>query len=575
MKKLKYKLLLLSLTSSLIYAQDFDKSFLDSLPDQVKSDLLDETQLKKDQEQIQYRRPSTFVQKSEKGSTNRFGAEIFSMMQSTLMPINEPNFNDSYVLDFGDVLELQIIGQKTKNSKLPVKRDGSIIIDDIGKVYVAGQSLKAAVELITKKIKKALLGVDVNISLINVRDIQVIVGGNAFNPGVYTLNGNSNIFHALTISGGPSDQGSFRSISLIRDQKEIETIDLYEIFIMKKANFNTRLRSGDLIFINPALNIVSIGGGVKRPGVYEVKASETYANLIYYANGISNLADTSDISLYRIDNGKMKSFKFNKLSDIYSLRTQENDNFIIRRYPFRSVTILGAVKNPGSYLMNEGDGLYDLIIKSGGYSSTAYPFGGILENETAKLVNEMANKELYKNFINSIASAPSDSENGATNLAFLLDELKSSEASGRIAAEFDIDILKNNPEQDTTLQDKDLITIPEFPNHVYVFGEVASPGTSKYLDGSNILYYVNKKGGLTADADKRKIFALLPNGETLQISNKNIFMKNKTDFTLYPGTVIFIPKKTGGVFAAQTAQAYAAILGNIGVSLASISVLKD
>ena len=575
MKQIQYKLLLLSLTSSLVYAQDFDKSFLDSLPDQVKSDLLAETQLKKDQEQIQYRRPSTFIQKSEKEVSNRFGAEIFSMMQSTLMPINEPNFDDSYVLDFGDVLELQIIGQKTKNSKLPVNRDGSITIDDIGKVFVAGQSLKTAIELISNKIKKVLLGVDVNISLINVRDIQVIVGGNAFNPGVYTLNGNSNIFHALTISGGPSDQGSFRSISLIRDKKEIETIDLYEIFIMKKANFNSRLRSGDLVFINPALNIVSVSGGVKRPGVYEVKASETFANLIYYANGVSNLADTSDISLYRIDNGKMKTLKFTKLSDIYGLKTEDNDNFIIRRFPFRTVTILGAVKNPGSYLMSEGDGLYDIITKSGGYSSAAYPFGGILENETAKLVNEMANKELYKNFINTIASAPTNTENGATNLAFLLDELQSTEASGRIAAEFDIDILKNNPELDIKLQDKDIITIPELPNHVYVYGEVSSPGTSKFVIGSDIQYYIAKKGGMTSDADKSKIFALLPNGETIQISNKNIFMKSKNDLTIYPGTVIFIPKKTGGVFAAQTAQAYAAILGNIGVSLASISVLKD
>ena len=81
MKQIQYKLLILSLTSSLVYAQDFDKSFLDSLPDQVKSDLLAETQLKKDQEQIQYRRPSTFIQKSEKEVSNRFGAKIFSMMQ--------------------------------------------------------------------------------------------------------------------------------------------------------------------------------------------------------------------------------------------------------------------------------------------------------------------------------------------------------------------------------------------------------------------------------------------------------------------------------------------------------------
>ena len=51
---------------------------------------------------------------------------------------------------------------------------------------------------------------------------------------------------------------------------------------------------------------------------------------------------------------------------------------------------------------------------------------------------------------------------------------------------------------------------------------------------------------------------------------------NKNRLKIYPGSVIFIPRKTGNAFAAtQTAQAYATILGNIGVSLASLSILKE
>ena len=104
-------------TSISIEGQEvFDSSFLESLPEGVRQDLLDQVTDKKELEDEQYRRPSTFVQKptNDEGEllSNRFGVNIFDMMQTTLMPLNEPNFDSSYVLDFGDVLEVQTLGQK-------------------------------------------------------------------------------------------------------------------------------------------------------------------------------------------------------------------------------------------------------------------------------------------------------------------------------------------------------------------------------------------------------------------------------------------------------------------------------
>ena len=104
-------------------------------------------------------------------------------------------------------------------------------------------------------------------------------------------------FHALNISGGPSDVGSFRSIRLIRNNKTIETIDLYDTFISGEASFNIRLRSGDLVFVDPILNLVTLVGGFKRPGVYEFLESESFASAILFGNGLNNLADISNIKL--------------------------------------------------------------------------------------------------------------------------------------------------------------------------------------------------------------------------------------------------------------------------------------
>lgn len=573
-----------SLFLNLLSAQDFDESFLESLPSGVKEDLLNQTSSKKAEESIQYRRPSTYIIKPDTDNvTDRFGSNIFSMMQTTLMPINEPNFDGSYILDFGDVLELQLVGEESSIQKIPIKRDGSVNIDEIGKIYVSGLSLETASDLIKSKVNNSYIGVDAFITLINIRDIQVFVSGNVYNPGLYTLNGNSNIFHALSVSGGPSSEGSFRSIKLLRDNETIEKVDLYDTFIMGKSSFNkTRLRSGDLIFVDPIFNLVNISGGIKRPGTYELKSSETIASLIFYANGLSNKADLSQINLFRLENGTVKIKEIKEIRELSSLKSEDNDKLVIRTFPYRTINIQGAIKNPGSYILNEGDGILELINQAGGYNETAYPFGGVLQNLRTQEINAMANEELYSNFLislsNNLMSAQASSQSDTSNFALLMDELKNMKPSGRVSAEFNLSILENDPAKDINLQNGDSVIIPEFLDHVYIYGEVASEGTVRFSEGKDPFYYVNKKGGYTTNADPQSIFILHPNGETVSLSSsrKNFFIGSRSSINIYPGSVIFIPRSTTTpAFRAQAAQAYATILGNIGVSLASISVLKD
>ncbi len=54
----------------------------------------------------------------------------------------------------------------------------------------------------------------------NLRSIKVILTGEIVKPGTYTLPSLANVFNALYSSGGPTDNGSFRSIELIRGRQE-------------------------------------------------------------------------------------------------------------------------------------------------------------------------------------------------------------------------------------------------------------------------------------------------------------------------------------------------------------------
>ena len=563
------------------FSQDFDQEFLDSLPEDVRNDLLDQVEMKRSDEEIQYRRESTFIPKEEdieEDEVFRFGTEVFKLMQTTLMPINEPNFDGKYILDFGDVVEIQLIGQRSLNEKLKVERDGSISISELGKVFISGLSLADASSLIKKKVKDSYIGVEAFVTLVNVRDIQVVVAGNVFSPGPYSLNGNSNIFHALSVSGGPSEFGSFREIKLLRDGEVVEVVDLYDTFIYGKPSFGSRLRSGDLVFVSPSINIASVTGAVKRPGIYELKNDENFSDLVFFANGLTSEADLKDIKRERVQDGSIVIKLIKDIEQFTSISVKDNDKFFIRRYPFRTVEIKGSVSNPGVYTLQEGDGILELLNRAGGYTKNAYPFAGVLENQKTKEINQEIIDDVYSSLMSSLITQSAGltaSEDTTGFFSFMLNELKNTEASGRVNAEFDIEKLRNNPEIDIILQDGDVITIPEITNQVYVFGEVSTTGTIRYAENEKYDFYIDAKGGFNSFADKKNVYILSPDGTSFKVK-RNIFMNQGTDFKIYPGSVIYVPRKmNNSFFFTQSAQAYASILGNIGVSLASISVLKD
>ena len=483
MKNKFYKLLLVTaLLPFFIIAQDFDESFLKSLPSDVAEDLVRSSKDRSASEETQYRRPSSYIEKPEPTSS-RFGAKVFSMMQSSLMPLNEPNFDGSYVLDFGDQLELQIVGQNSSTRRLDIRRDGSVNIQDIGKVFIAGLSLETASSLIKSKINESFIGLDAYVTLINVRDIQVIIAGNVFNPGSYTLNGNSNIFHALSVSWGPSEGGSFRSIKLYRDGELLEVVDLYQTFIFGKSNFKSRLISGDLIFVDPVANVVNVTGAFKRPAEFELLNNENLSNAIKFANGLNKFADLENIILYRILDGEVKKIKLVNLSQLDGIISRDGDMVYVRGFPFNTIKISGEVLNPSTFYMTENSSILDAINKAGGFTNNAYPFGLIYLNKSAKEISISATELLYNKFLESIVKSmtqgmPPESLSILVDLSY---QLKETPPSGRLPVD-----LQNESTQLPLLQDGDEIIVPAFKNLVYVFGEVAGEGPTIYKEGEDI-----------------------------------------------------------------------------------------
>jgi protein involved in polysaccharide export with SLBB domain len=593
------------------FSQELDTAYLESLPESVREGVLGQIDSRKDADKPIYRRPSTMIKKnycdedllnrnerieesfnyeSKQGVDNyqnnnneciprsdRFGSKFFNMMQSSFMPVNEPNFDSSYILDFGDTLEIHVTSQKNTISQLDIKRDGSINIPNVGKIFIAGLSLKTANEVIKNKVANIIIGAEAYVTLVEVRDIQILITGNAFNPGIYTLNGNSNVLHALSMAGGIDDEvGSYRRIDLIRDNEIINTFDLYDIFIHGKSQYSQRLRSGDSLLIRPSINLVSISGAVKRPGTYELKNNESFFDLFSFGNGFSDSANKETLRIERLENEDVKYFKVDDIDSLVSFIPKPGDRLNVRAYERKRVKITGAVNTPGTYAISTGETLSSLIIKAEGYKDNAYPFAGILNNKKALELNEKAVEKLYTTFVQKLMTK-GDPLFQSEALPFALKELKKSDTSGRIMAEFDLSILETNPSLDTILDDGDEIIIPIKTQQVYIFGQINNDGAIRYMPGQGIRDYIARSGGITENADYNYVYVVHPNGEVNRVSNSRIpFLNNRSnDILIYPGSVIYVPRKVNSQEAALVAAIWAPIVSAMATSITALSVLNN
>ena len=573
----KIFLLALLVVSTTIYSQELDEAYLQSLPESVRADVLNTIEAKDGADKPVYRRASTFIDKKEDTSTALFGSNFFDVIQSSFMPINEPNLDSAYILDFSDVLEIQLIGQKNIIENYSINRDGSINFPDIGKINVSGLSLNDASNLIKAKINSAYIGTEAYVSLKNIRDINVLVVGNAYNPGVYTLNGNSNMLHALSMAGGVSDIGSYRNINLIRSGKIIETLDIYEVLVFGKYNFSSGLRSGDSIVVGPREKIISIETGVMSPGVFEIETNENFTDILKFANGFGQNIDLDTIGVKRVAGGKTSVINLT-LDELYSFEFKDNDALYIQSYKLDTVLIEGSVINPGRYKLNKGTTLSQAIKLAGGYEDFAYPFGGYLENKKALSVNEISKDKLYEIYLSNLILNSGSSSSINPEIMDILIELKNSKSTGRIIAEFDLNIIANEPDKDTVLEDGDRIIIPQITQQVYIQGEVSNTGAARYTPGKNINYYINTSGGALDTADLENIYVIHPNGETINLGNRSrlsfIFEDDNIEL-IYPGSIIYIPQKTNYVNTLQVASIWAPIISSLALSLTSLSVLSN
>ncbi len=316
-----------------------------------------------------------------------FGFHLFNSENLTFEPSVNIPVSSAYVVGPGDGFLIDIFGASQQQYSLTVDKNGLITIPNVGPVNVGGFELNVAekrifdrLTLIYRDLISAQPRTFANIQISTVKAIKVNVIGEVFAPGTYTLPGTASAFNALYLSGGPNYNGSFRSIKIIRNGKEVAELDVYDYLINGNSKVNVPLRDGDVILIPTYQNRVRVGGDFIRTGIFESKNGETVADLLKYTGGFTEYAYRNRLELHRNNGREIEMVDI--FQDAFNqIAVQSGDSLfagkILSRFANR-VSIDGAVFRPGAYELTKGLTLKQLIDKADGVREDAFLERGLI-----------------------------------------------------------------------------------------------------------------------------------------------------------------------------------------------------
>jgi protein involved in polysaccharide export with SLBB domain len=294
-----------------------------------------------------------------------FGFNLFASVPTTFAPVENIPVTPDYVVGPGDEVLIRAWGQVDIDYRAVVDRNGVINIPRVGNVNVSGIRYQELQGYLRTAIGRIFRNFELNVTLGQLRSIQVFVVGQAKRPGHYTVSSLSTLVNALFASGGPSPTGSMRQIQLKRGDRTVTEFDLYDLLLKGDKSKDVQLLPGDVIYIPPISGLVAISGSVNEPAIYELKGKTTLEELLQLSGGLSTIAEGRRVILERIEARTIRKMDEFPL-DTAGLGRELKDGDLVRVFALspkfeNAVTLRGSIANPGRYPWREGLRVRDII----------------------------------------------------------------------------------------------------------------------------------------------------------------------------------------------------------------------
>jgi protein involved in polysaccharide export with SLBB domain len=402
-----------------------------------------------------------------------FGRQLFANPATTFEPNLRLPTPLNYILGTGDQLMVDIYGYSEVNYSLTISPDGTVNIPNIGVTTLSGLTIEAATARIKSKLSTIYSALNtgqtkLSVTLGNIRSIRVILNGEVMKPGTYTLPSLATAFTALYSSGGPTDNGSFRNVEIIRNGKKIASLDVYDFILNGDLKGNVSLRDQDIINIPTYIKRVEIVGEIKRPAIFELKSAEDLNKLLEFAGGFTEKAFKARIKVLKNTDTERRIADITK-DEFNSYIPSSGDKYfvneILDRFQNR-VSIQGAIFRPGDYELEKGLTVKQLILKAEGLKEDAFKNRAYITRLTDDLNTELISVDLNK--------------------------------------------IMAGTEKDITLKREDVLSISSIFDlkeefNISINGEVRKPGSFRYQENMSLEELIMMAGGFRESATPQRI----------------------------------------------------------------------
>ena len=294
-----------------------------------------------------------------------FGYSLFQNVPSTFAPLDRVPVTPDYVIGPGDEILIRAWGQVEMDYRLFVDRNGAINIPKVGAINVAGIKFQELQGYLRTTIGRIFRNFDLNVTMGQLRSVQIFIVGQALRPGTYTVSSLSTLVNAVFASGGPTVKGSMRSIQLKRGDKLVTEFDMYDLLLKGDKSKDAPLQPGDVIYIPPIGQLAAISGSVNAPAIYEIKGRTKLADLIDLAGGLTITADGQKVAVERIVDRRMRKVEDFRL-DKEGLAHDLQDGDLVQVLPLsprfdNAVTVRGNVAVPARHPWRNGLRVKDVV----------------------------------------------------------------------------------------------------------------------------------------------------------------------------------------------------------------------